>query len=120
MTPQGRVYLGEKEIRGIWADLQTLIFPLKSNYNNTPTAYKIEELYKAAFYTDMPHRIKSSHKEVVKVPAYRRITLEDAQGEKLSFPNIEYVMGFLGASEMNVARHIKNGTPLKGFKMTGR
>jgi len=58
LSKDGRVFLGEKEILGIWADPLTFHFALKPAFcKHYSKAFKLQTLYDATYQRDVPKSV---------------------------------------------------------------
>ena len=120
ISQEGRVFLGEKEIKGIWLDENTYHFPLySSNCRQYPESFTLETLYEKTFHKPPAKRIKAGFKPKQSRREYREIVLRNPQREKITFPSLRYAAKFLGVSEKRAVYCIEHRLTTKGFEVIG-
>ena len=119
LSEEGKIFCGDREIRGCWADDITYRFALIPKRCRYPVGYDLHNLWKIVFGKSLPKSVIKSLKshELCK---YNSITAIDSKGVKITFPDIRYASKFLNKSEHQVDMSIKQRKRLDGFKLTGK
>ena len=119
LSEEGKIFCGDREIKGCWADDITYRFALIPKRCRYPVGYDLHNLWITVFGKRLPKGIIKSLQSP-KTLKYNSITATDSKGIKITLPDLRYASKFLNKSEHQVDMAIKQGKRLDGFKLTGK